>query len=183
MPWGVKRDLPAQQCSVPRNLCAPHREWGPYKTHGIQAASWRMASKGTALPVWNSASALQLVCKQLEGTLRMPPHHSWSFQLAPTAKWRWKQEMAWGQRATITRMLWGHARGALPNHNYFCWAVVPQFKASAEPHNSVWAKATSDASKCSRMRGNTLPCSKEKLLQGYHSSSYAVSTVLLHLLQ
>lgn len=71
-------------------ICAPHREWGPYKTHGIQAASWRMASKGTALPVWNSASALQLVCKQLEGTLRMPPHHSWSFQLAPTAKWRWK---------------------------------------------------------------------------------------------
>lgn len=36
----------------------------------------RRASRGTSLPVWNLASALQLVYKQSDGTLRMPPHHS-----------------------------------------------------------------------------------------------------------
>lgn len=137
MPWGVERDLLVQQCSAPRNLCTPQREWGPYKTHGIQAVSWRMASKGTALPVWNLASALQLVYKQSDGTLRMPPHHSWSLQLAPTAKWRWKKEAAWGQRATITRMPWGHAKGAPPKHNYFSCAVVPQLKVQ-QNHTKVF---------------------------------------------
>lgn len=180
MSRGVERDLVAQQCSAPGNLCAPHREWGPYKTPRIQTVSWRMASKGTALPAWNSASALQLVCKQLDGTLRMPPHH---LQLALTAKWRWRKEVAWGQRAMTTRIPWGQSKWAPPKHNYFCCAVIPQFKASAESHNSVWAKATSYASKGLCIGGNTLPCSKGKLLQGYHSSSYAVSTALLHLLQ
>lgn len=113
---------------LPLGICALHRGNGAPTRHMGSRLSWRMASRGTSLPVWNLASALQLVYKQSDGTLRMPPHHSWSLQLAPTAKWRWKKEAAWGQRATITRMPWGHAKGAPPKHNYFSCAVVPQLK-------------------------------------------------------